>query len=325
MTQPDQDETPGRRQAPPDRGMLLTEQRLDASRDLDALDVTQALELINSQDAQVADTVRGAIPVIADLVRAAEQSLRRGGRLIYVGAGTSGRLGVLDASECPPTFHCDPMQVVGVIAGGDGALRRSSEGAEDDADGAADEWRRLGVGPDDLIVGIAAGGSTPYVLGALRDASSRGARTALVCCVGGEEHPPRIETAPAELLIELPVGPEVLTGSTRMKAGTATKMVLNMISTALFVRLGKSWGNLMVDLKASNAKLRDRAVRILLEQCPSLGGSRTAAQQLLEKAEGRVKIALVMAGRELGAAAAQKLLDENEGRLRPILGAPREP
>jgi N-acetylmuramic acid 6-phosphate etherase len=260
------------------------------------------------------------------LVAAVVEALRSGGRLIYLGAGTSGRLGVLDASECPPTFSCDPAMVVGVIAGGDGALRRSSEGAEDDYHGAAAELRRLKVSRRDVVVGIAAGGTTPYVLGALALARRRGSVTALICNVGksavlSQYGPGKALPASArpDHLICLPVGPEVLTGSTRMKAGTAAKLTLNMISTAAMVGLGKAWGNLMVDLRASNAKLRDRAARIVAAQC---GLTRQQALAVLDRAGGQVKMALVMARRKVNARQAQRLLTQHRGRLRPIIGSP---
>jgi N-acetylmuramic acid 6-phosphate etherase len=304
--------TPG---VSPDRGHLLTERRLAASASLDAMSIPRALRLINDQDRNIAAVIRRAIPQLSALVRDVTAALARSGRLIYFGAGTSGRLGVLDASECPPTFHCDPAMVVGIIAGGDGSLRRSSEGAEDDPNGAAAELRRLRVGRRDVVVGIAAGGTTPYVLGGLASARRRGAVTALICCLKPGSH-----TAPADHLIYLPVGPEVLTGSTRMKAGTATKLALNMISTVAMVQQGKAWGNLMVDLRATNAKLRDRAARIITSQC---GTSRAAALELLARAGGRVKVALVMAQRGVEAAEAQRLLDLHAGRLRAILGPPR--
>ena len=322
----------------PNRGHLLTEQRLEASHDLDAIGIDEALSLINDQDAQIAAVVRTAIPSIANLAEAVVGAMRQGGRLIYVGAGSSGRLGVLDASECPPTFHCAPNQVIGLIAGGDRALRRSSEGAEDDLHGAADEWDRLEVAAGDVVVGVAAGGTTAYVWGALRLARARGARTALICCVSqGEANSIRPESEarwehgttssqsePREVdhLIRVPVGPEVLTGSTRMKAGTATKMVLNMLSTVVFVQLGKAWGNLMVDVCATNRKLADRAARILVQQCPDLAGSRQEALQLLERAKGHVKLALVMKKRKVDIETAQRLLERHKGQLRPILGPP---
>ncbi len=301
---------------PPDRSRLLTEKRLDASADLDTLSVKQTLVLINDQDVALAGAVRAALPAIEKLVESVVSAVRRGGRLIYVGAGTSGRLGVLDASECPPTFHCDPDTVVGIIAGGDTSLRRSSEGCEDDVDGARDELERLCIGSNDTVVGIAAGGTTPYVLGAVCLARQRCATTALVCCVDADT-----ENVATDHIIQLHVGPEILTGSTRLKAGTATKLTLNMITTTVMAQLGKAWGNLMVDLRATNAKLIDRALRILSEQCDL---SRQEARALLEKAEGRVKLALVMARRSVDGRVAQQLLDQHGQQLRPIIGPPKD-
>ena len=310
-----------------DRGNLLTEQRLPASSRLDALSIPAVLRLMNQQDALIPAAVAKAIPQISAVVRAAVKALRSGGRLIYLGAGTSGRLGVLDASECPPTFSCAPNLVVGIIAGGDKSLRRSSEGAEDDYDGAAAELIRLAVNRHDVVIGIAAGGTTPYVLGALALARRRGAVTALICNVASGMV--KAQYGPGQLLASsqrphtlvcLPVGPEVLTGSTRMKAGTATKLALNMISTAAMVQLGKAWGNLMVDLRASNAKLRDRGARIVAAQT-SL--TREQSLSLLDQAGGSAKVALVMARRRVTARQAQRLLDQRRGRLRPIIGPPR--
>jgi N-acetylmuramic acid 6-phosphate etherase len=322
----------------PDRGHLTTEQRLDATMAIDAVDTEQVLRMINTQDAQIHAVVRKQIPAITKLVQAVVERLNRGGRLIYVGAGTSGRLGVLDASECPPTFFCDPGQVIGIIAGGDTALRKSSEGAEDDPCGAHEQLTALNVHENDIVVGIMAGGTTPYVWGALRFAADRNAATALICCVTLHTILPRSKaplhtakdkpTAPhkpqlpvqVDHPIELVVGPEVVTGSTRMKAGTATKLALNMITTGAMIQLGKTWGNLMVDLRATNTKLADRASRILMTQCDL---SREQALKLLESAGGRVKIALVMANRNIDAPAAQLLLDRHQQKLRPILGAPK--
>ncbi len=204
----------------PARGHLLTERRNDATRDIDALDTGDLLQLMAEQDAAVIDALRDATPALAALIDGVVRGMERGGRLIYLGAGTSGRLGVLDASECPPTFFTDPSQVVGIIAGGDGALRVSSEGAEDDPDGAAAELDRLKLTGNDTVVGIAAGGTTPYVLGALEIAKRQAAGTALVTCA--EVAKPQA----ADHLVVLAVGPEVVTGSTRMKAGTATKLAL---------------------------------------------------------------------------------------------------
>jgi N-acetylmuramic acid 6-phosphate etherase len=307
----------------PDRGHLQTEQRNSVSAALDTLSISQTLNLIAVEDAGVVDAVRSALGDIEAVIGKAVAALRRGGRLIYLGAGTSGRLGVLDAAECPPTFCTDPGQVVGIIAGGDKALRSSSEGKEDDPEGARQKLERLDVGPDDVVVGLAAGGTTPYVLGGLVIAKKNGAATALVCCVdcsGGGAAAGRAGENGADHIIELPVGPEVVTGSTRMKAGTATKLVLNMISTTTMVQLGKTWGNLMVDLRATNAKLRDRAVRMLTGQCDL---DRQGALCLLDEAQGQVKVALVMAQLGLSASQARNKLDAHGGRLRPILGPPR--
>jgi len=324
--------------SPPNRGHLATEQRLASAAAIDAMSVEQALRLINTQDMNVAVAVRDAIRQLTPLIERIVAGLRAGGRLIYVGAGTSGRLGVLDASEIPPTFFADPSRVVGIIAGGDGALRQSSEGREDvEADG-GDQMVKLDVDEKDTVVGIAAGGTTPFVWGALKEAKRRGAATGLICCVPIKTlmvrqrapvvkanqplDPPPPPKLPAKLdfPVELLVGPEVVTGSTRMKAGTATKLALNMISTAAMIQLGKVWGNLMVDLRATNTKLRDRALRILTTQTDL---DRDAAGALLDEADGRVKLALVMARRKVDAARAQALLEEHGGKLRPILGSPR--
>ena len=241
-----------------DRSQLLTEQRLADSMRLDELSVDEALSLMNAQD-EVA--LRAVAAVRADVVRAVERvvaALSRGGRLIDLGAGTSGRLGVLDAAECPPTFRTDPEMVQGVIAGGEAAMFRSQEGAEDSADGGAAAVDEKRIGPDDVVMGIAAGGTTPFVHGALRRARERGARTVFFTCVQRTANEPEVD-----VVIRPLVGPEVLTGSTRLKAGTATKLVLNQITTVAMVRLGKCYENLMVDLRATNAKLWDRGARIV--------------------------------------------------------------
>ncbi len=329
----------------PDRGHLLTEQRLPASGSLDALTIEQVLAVINEQDAMLPGIVRASIPRLTRVIEAIVRAMRRGGRLIYLGAGTSGRLGVLDASECPPTFQTQPDQVVGIIAGGDTALRKSSEGKEDELEVAREELERLNVGGGDVVVGIAAGGTTPYVVGGLRIAKQLGAATSLICCVTQDQllRPPAASAPPVSLaaidatpppatpdllstlavidhLIPLPVGPEVITGSTRMKAGTATKLVLNMISTTVMVQLGKVWGNLMIDLKASNAKLRDRAARIIATQCDT---TRDQAMALLDAADNLVKVALVMGRRKVTRDEARKLLEEHQEQLRPIIGEPK--
>lgn len=307
-----------------DRGGLTTERRNPASAEIDTLDAAGILRVIHDADRSVADAVGAVVPRLATLVEAAVDALERGGRLIYVGAGTSGRLGVLDASEVPPTFHeptGDGARIVGVIAGGDAALRQSSEGLEDDPDGAVAELERVtGRGGGHVVMGIAAGGTTPYVHGGLRWAKGRGVTTALLCCIDERELRDAVGTLEhIDHALCLPVGPEVIAGSTRMKAGTATKMVLNMLSTAVMVRLGKTWGHLMIDVRATNAKLRDRATRLLMQQCRL---PRDAAATLLSDAGGSVKRAVVMAGRGVDAAEADRLLAGGGGRLREVVGGP---
>ncbi len=300
---------------PPDRGHVLTEQRHPASWNLDARSTADAIALMIDDHRRVSDAVAGAQAVLTALVDDLVPRLARGGRLVYAGAGTSGRLGVLDAAECPPTFQSDPGQVVGIIAGGDASLRRSSERLEDDPDGAADDLAALELSERDTLVGIAAGGTTPYVLGALERARAIGGLTALITCA-----PPRARPgAPAwcDHLVVLDTGPEVLTGSTRLKAGSATKLALNIITTVAFTRLGKVYGNLMVDLRATNDKLHDRAIRVLVELCPEL--SRTEADGVLGRAGGVLKVAIVMQRLDVDAPAARALLDEVSGRLRAVL------
>jgi N-acetylmuramic acid 6-phosphate etherase len=284
----------------PDRAKLTTEKRNARSRTIDRLSTRGVVEIINAEDARVAGAVGREGRRIAALVDAVVESFRRGGRLIYVGAGTSGRLGVLDAAECPPTFGVRRTMVQGIIAGGRRALVRSVEGAEDrPEDGAAAVEKRC-VGPKDVVVGIAACGVTPFVHGALRKGRLLGARTALVTCA-----PEALGEIEADFIINPVVGPEVVTGSTRMKAGTATKLVLNTVTTAAMIRLGKVHGNLMVDLRATNAKLRDRAERIVVELT---GLDRPAAKKLLAAADGAVKTAVVMHFREANLAQARGIL-----------------
>lgn len=294
----------------PDRGGLLTEQRLPDSMALDTMSAPEIAALMNEQDASVAAAVRRALGDVVSFIEAVEPRLRAGGRLVYLGAGTSGRLGVLDASECPPTFQTPPGVVIGLIAGGDSALRRSSEGAEDDPRGAEEALRDLVLTERDSVLGIAAGGTTPYVLGALEAADRAGALTGLLTCA----------RAPTPICVRhhivVETGPEVLTGSTRLKAGTATKMVLNTITTTLFVRRGKCYENLMVDLSATNAKLRDRAARIVATLC---GVERTDALVLLDKAGGSVKAAAVMGRLGCTREEARQRLDAASGVLRAAL------
>lgn len=280
--------------------------------DLDALDVRGCVELMAEDHKAVAQAVGSAATKLAELIEGLIGRVRRGGRLIYVGAGTSGRLGVLDAAECPPTFCSDPGQVVGIIAGGDAALRRSSEAREDDPRGATSVLGELALTADDTVVAIAAGSTTPYVLGAIEIAKAQGALTALITCVRPRARPPGCDH-----LIVLETGPELLTGSTRLKAGSATKLALNIISTTLFVQLGKVYSNLMVDLRATNDKLTDRAIRVLIELCPQL--SRAAAAALLRRADGRVKTAIVMQRLDVDPPTATELLERHDGILRAVL------
>ncbi len=291
-----------------DRSRLTTERRNPRSAEIDRLSTLQIVDAINAEDMLVAPAVRAERRRIAAAVEIIVRSLRHGGRMFYVGAGTSGRLGVLDASECPPTFGVRPSLVQGIIAGGRRALVRSAEGAEDfAADGAAAIDKR-GVKASDVVVGIAACGLTPFVRGAGRRARRIGAATIFVTCS------PEVKAAARADVVICPfVGPEVVTGSTRMKAGTATKLVLNTLTTAAMIRLGKVYGNLMVDLKATNAKLLDRSERIVMELT---GLSRPRARRLLAGANGEVKTAIVMHARGAGRRQARRLLADAKGSLR---------
>ena len=293
----------------------LTERRNPRSSTIDTASALEIVDLIGAEDAGVPAAVAKARLEIARAIELIEVAFRAGGRLIYVGAGTSGRLGVLDATECPPTFGSPPEMVVGVIAGGPPALVRSVEGAEDDVNAAKEAMDSLQVGADDVVVGIAASGTTPFVQAALTRAQSRGARTALVSC----SEPPRELAGTCDVCITVLVGPEIVTGSTRMKAGTATKLVLNTLTTGAMMRLGKIYGNLMVDLRAWNDKLIDRSQRIVME---TTGLDRGAARRVIDAAEGSVKTAIVMARRGVAKDEAEQLLAEHAGRLRPIVGDP---
>lgn len=294
-----------------DRSHLLSEQRLPESMGLDAMSVEQAVELLNAQDARAVEAVGRERDSIARAVGLVAESLRSGGRLIYVGAGTSGRLGVLDAAECPPTFRTDPQMVQGIIAGGDAAMFQAQEGAEDRPGDGATAIDAKDVGSRDVVMGIATGGTTPFVHGALRRAAERGAKTIFLSCVQPVANEPRVD-----LVIRPLVGPEVLTGSTRLKAGTATKLVLNTITTLAMVRLGKVYENLMVDLRATNQKLWDRGARIV---ATLTGLDRAGALDLLKRADGHVKAAIVMRRRSVDLQEARKLLDSHDGRLRDAL------
>lgn len=265
-----------------------------------------------AEDRGVADAVFTQRDAIAATIASVEQAFRSGRRLLYIGAGTSGRLGVLDASECPPTFGTDPAMVVGLIAGGDRALRVPIEGAEDDPDAGGAAMETHAVARGDVVVGIAASGTTPFVRGALTRARVLGATTALIACT----QPPAAMRAVADVLILPIVGPEVLTGSTRLKAGTATKMVCNMITTGAMIRIGKSYGNLMVDLRATNAKLSDRAERIVMEVTDC---ARDDVRGLLARADGQVKLAIVMHALGVDAPTAQARLDAVGGVIRRVV------
>ena len=294
---------------------LLTERRNPRSATIDTATSLEIVDLIGGEDAGVPAAVARAREQIARAIDLTEAAFRAGGRLVYVGAGTSGRLGVLDAAECPPTFGTPPEMVVGVIAGGYPALVRSVEGAEDDVNTAIGEMDARKVTSSDMVVGIAASGTTPFVRAALGRAQTLGARTALVTCAD----PPRLLVETCDVCMVVKVGPEVVTGSTRMKAGTATKLVLNTLTTGAMIRLGKTYGNLMVDLRAWNDKLIDRSRRIVME---TTGLPRDEAREVLDAAGGRVKTAIVMARRGVSSDEADRLIAEHQGRLRGIVGDP---
>lgn len=298
---------------PPSRPLdpRITEQRNPRTAAIDLATSLEIVDLINAEDRTVAQAVATQREAIARAIDIAERTFRNGGRHFYVGAGTSGRLGVLDASECPPTFGTDPEMVQGLIAGGAPALTSAQEGAEDQPEGARADIAQRGIGAKDFVIGIAASGTTPYVRTALGEAKKRGAKIAIIAC-----SPPHEEVARLADVAIVPItGPEALTGSTRMKAGTATKMVLNMITTGTMIRLGKTFGNLMVDLKATNEKLKDRSERILIEVC---GIERKRARELLDAAGGRVKIAIAMHKLGVGREEAERALEAGGGVIRRV-------
>ena len=294
-----------------DRGYLLTEQVNPASDQLDQLTTDALVDLFINEDLKPQQAVFGARRALSQAIDAIAERLQRSGRLFYLGAGTSGRLGVLDAAECPPTFCSPPELVQGILAGGAAALLRSSEGLEDLESAAVTDLQERGFGSEDCLVGIAAGGTTPYVRGGLSYAKQLGALTIAMACVPSEQAP-----LPCAIDIRLLTGPELLTGSTRLKAGTATKMALNLLSTGVMVRLGKVYGNRMVDVAASNSKLVDRSIRILRDL---LGMEREVALGLLERARGSVKRALLMGSCDLGADEADALLEAHAADLRAAL------
>ena len=296
-----------------DRGHLLTEQPNPKSTALDLLDTAELVRLFVEEDRRPQQAVADASASISAAVDCIASRLKAGGRLFYLGAGTSGRLGVLDAAECPPTFCTDPEMVQGVLAGGAPALLRSSEGLEDLEAAGREDLDQRGFNTADCLVGIAAGGTTPYVRGGLSYARSIGALAIAMACVPSDQAP-----LPCDIDIRLLTGPELLTGSTRLKAGTATKMALNIISTAVMVRLGKVFGNRMVDVSSTNSKLVDRSLRILRD----LGGvERDDGLVLLDQTGGSVKLALLMASSGLKSGEAMELLQTHDGQLRQALAS----
>ena len=302
--------------AKPPLDARLTEQRNPRSTRIDQLATLEIVDLINAEDRLVAAAVSDEREAIARAIDLVVEALRRGGRLIYVGAGASGRLGVLDASEMPPTYRTEPDMVQGVMAGGFEALLRAQEGAEDHPEHGAQAMDERGVGERDFVLGIAASGTTPFVHGALKRARELGARTGFLLCTWPSEELLRAH----DVVIAPLVGPEVVTGSTRMKAGTATKLVLNTISTTAMVKMGKVYGNLMVDLQVTCQKLQDRGERILMD---TLGLGRDEAQRLLATAGGHVKTAIVMKRLGVDAYEAQRRLQEKGGAIAALVGKPK--
>ncbi|BAZ90840.1 glucokinase regulatory-like protein [Raphidiopsis curvata NIES-932] len=291
-----------------ERGHLLTEQINPHSLNLDQLNALELVELFNNEDQKALSAIAGAKMELAAAIEQIAPRLHQGGRLFYIGAGTSGRLGVLDAAECPPTFCTSPDLVQGIIAGGAGALLRSSEGLEDLAEDGENAIIQHEVNCLDVVVGITAGGTTPYVHGALHGARQRGALTIFIACVPVQQVP-----VEADVDIRLLTGPEILAGSTRLKAGTATKLALNILSTGVMVKLGKVYGNRMVDVAVTNQKLHDRALRILRDLTDL---NREAAETLLERSGKWVKLALLMHWKDLDREEAQQLLAAHKGNLR---------
>jgi N-acetylmuramic acid 6-phosphate etherase len=296
-----------------ERGHLLTEQANPNSQNLDQLSPLELVALFHQEDTKAVAAIAGARTELAEVIRRAAELLRRGGRLFYVGAGTSGRLGVLDAAECPPTFCTDPELVQGIIAGGAGALVRSSEDLEDRPEDGATAIAHHHITELDMVIGITAGGTTPYVHGALQAARQRGATTAFIACVPADQ-----VNAQVDIDIRLLVGPEILAGSTRLKAGTATKLALNIISTGVMVQLGKVYGNRMVDVAVTNTKLHDRALRIL---CDLTALSREEAGYLLEQSGRKVKLALLMHWTGVGKVEGEQVLSDHQGNLRQAVSS----
>lgn len=290
---------------------LTTEQRNASSANIDCFTAPEIVDLMNAEDARITDAVALHRNKIALAIEKIAATFQHGGRLFYLGAGTSGRLGVLDASECPPTFSTPPSLVVGVIAGGTGALTQAIEGAEDDLQQAERDLKSYRFAADDILVGIGTSGRTPYVLGGLAYARSLGSETvAITCNEDSQMH------SAADIVIAPVVGPEVISGSTRLKAGTATKMVLNMLTTGAMILIGKTYGNLMVDLNASNSKLRLRSVRMVMELADL---TEESANRVLDQCDGELKTAIVSALRNVNATKARQILKNCDGKLRPAL------
>lgn len=314
-----------------DRSKLLTEQRNPDTCDIDCKTTLEIVDMINAEDKKVAHAVRQEHHNVAKAIDLTVEAFKNGGRLFYVGAGTSGRLGVLDASECPPTFGTDPGLVCGIIAGGESALVRSVEGAEDNVDDGACSIREKGVNHKDVVMGIATGGTTPYVLGALVEAKRIGAKTIFLTCNPEKAEGLRLKAkefckvessafspqpVPADVIINPVTGPEVITGSTRMKAGTVTKLVLNTLTTTAMIKLGKVYQNLMVDLCATNEKLKDRAERIVMT---ATGLDRGSSGMLLKNADGNAKVAIVMHALKISREEAVKRLAKHNGFVREVI------
>ena len=295
-----------------ERGTLNTEQQNQASLNIDDLSISDILRTINREDKTIALAVEKALPEIEDTVRLTTTALRNGGRVFYIGAGTSGRLGVLDASECPPTYSAPVDWFIGIVAGGDAALRRSIEGAEDKPENAIKDLEPFDINERDVIIGISCSGAAAYVVAALDHSRRKKAKTVYLIT-----NPAPYSATSVDVIISVDTGPEIITGSTRMKAGTATKLVLNMISTASMVRLGKIYGNLMVDLMAVNDKLVDRGTRII-EQLTGLGYEES--RQKLFDAGKSVKVAVVMVRNNCHKRSAEKLLSDAGGFLRKVIG-----
>ena len=291
---------------------MITEQRNPNSTDIDLKSIAEIVDIFHEEDRKAVEAVAGQSDAITFAVEMIVDAFSQRGRLFYIGAGTSGRLGVLDASECPPTFSTDPEMVQGIIAGGDIALRKSVEGEEDKSESGARIIGKYALTPQDVIVGIASSGRTPYVLGALKEAHKIGAKTIFLCCV-----PPKEElNAYIDHFITPIVGPEIITGSTRLKAGTATKLVLNMLTTISMIRMGKVYNNLMVDVNASNTKLVDRSIRII-QSITNVDDA--TAQATLKDSDGSAKVAIVMLMKGIDKNEAIGLLEKHNGFLRPIL------